>query len=355
MKDLSEILNELKSKLELQQVQIGPLATPITISFYEKWLNLNYEAQMGYLKNHLDIKRKPQLLNEDFKSVISVTQPYFPVVRPTEPNVPARIATYAQNKDYHFWLKEKLNSIILSLQSVYPDHHFAAYVDSGPILERNWAYENGLGWFGKNSCLIHPEHGSLFFIAEILTTLPLTEEIELQPLPDFCGTCTRCLEICPTQALIEPQVVKADLCISYLTIESKTVPPVELREKIGDWFFGCDLCQTVCPWNQKVFRQKKISGIDSISTNLVLSLDSKQREDLIIFFRNLLTSSNKQLARQFSGSPLLRAGGNGLKRNALVVIANRNLHELKMEVTEYLKNSKLSELAQWCLERLIFN
>ena len=258
MKDLTQDLNELKLKLQLQQIQMGPLSQPVTISFYEKWLKNNYHAEMRYLKSHLDIKKRPQNLNNEFKSVISVAQTYFPVVTESSQKIPARIATYAQNKDYHYWLKEKLQTIIFELQSKYPDHQFSPYVDSGPILERNWAFENGLGWFGKNSCLIHPSHGSLFFIAEILTTLPAPTENQIEPLPDFCGTCTRCIDICPTNALIEPKVVKADLCISYLTIEAKTVAPTELREKIGDWFFGCDLCQTVCPWNKKVFKQKQI-------------------------------------------------------------------------------------------------
>lgn len=356
MKDLVPILNELKVKLQLQQIQMGPLEAPITINFYEKWLQKNYHAEMGYLQTHLAVKKRPQNLNEEFKSVITISQPYFPLVTPTEEKMPARIATYAQNKDYHFWLKEKLNVIISELQILYPDQHFAPYVDSGPILERNWAFENGLGWFGKNSCLIHPDHGSLFFIAEILSTLSPTEaELRLEPLPDFCGTCTRCLDICPTNAIIEPKVVQAELCISYLTIESKTIPPVELREKIGDWFFGCDLCQTVCPWNEKAFRQKKIPRDNDTSTALLLPLAFAEREKIITFFRMILTSSNKKIVKTFVGSPLLRAGGNGLKRNALIVIANQKLHELTDEVRLHSENAKLAELAQWCLLQLVKN
>ncbi len=352
MKDLTQILNELKEKLELQQIEVGPLTTPLTIAFYEKWLQKNYHAQMGYLQTHLASKKRPQNLNEEFKSVISIAQSYFPVVVADANQWPARLATYAQNKDYHYWLKDKLNVIIKNLQSVYPDHQFAAYVDSGPILERNWAFENGLGWFGKNSCLIHPQNGSLFFIAEILTSLPSDLSTQLEPIPEFCGTCTRCLDLCPTKAIIEPKVINAELCISFLTIESKSVAPIELREKIGDWFFGCDLCQTVCPWNSKVFKKKQLANQPSTSTDLLLTLDLKHRAELVSFFQMILSSSNKKLAKVFSSSPLLRAGGNGLKRNALVVIANQKLHELKTEVAGQTKNIKLAELATWCLTHL---
>ncbi len=352
MKDLSQHLNQLKATLQLGQIQIGPLGTPVTIAFYEKWLAANYHAEMHYLKNHCETKRYPQTLNQNLKSVISVAQMYHPAVAPPTITVPARIAMYAQNTDYHFWLKEKLKAVIDELIKEYPEHKFFPYVDSGPVLERNWAYENGLGWFGKNTCLIHPAHGSLFFIAEILTTLPSEADLPIEKIPDFCGTCTRCLEICPTGALIEPHVLKAELCISYLTIEAKTSPPVLLREKIGDWFFGCDLCQTVCPWNQKVFRKQQHSVDFTTSTASILPLSLEQKTELIEFFRFLLTSSNKKIAKRFLGSPLLRAGGNGLKRNAMIVIANRKLVELKAEIVLYLTHPKLAELATWTMTLL---
>ncbi|MBC7465274.1 MAG: tRNA epoxyqueuosine(34) reductase QueG [Bdellovibrio sp.] len=354
MTELTQTLLKLKDQLGFNQLQIGPLGTPITISFYEKWIGENLHAGMGYLKDHMATKKDPRTLNQNLNSVITVTQSYFPTKHPLENPVPARIATYAQNNDYHFWLKEKLNVIIDELKIQYPDHEFMAFVDSGPILERNWAYENGMGWFGKNTCLIHPQFGSLFFIAEILTTLPIPPEelsTKLEPLPDFCGKCRKCIDICPTNALIEPHVMKAELCISYLTIESKTNPPIALREKMGDWFFGCDLCQTTCPWNEKVFRKLAITESAATSTAKLLNLNDKNDMELTEFFRNILTSSNKQLAKQFFGTPLFRAGGN-LKRNALIVIANKRMVSLKPQVKNYLDHPKFSELAEWCLAQL---
>ncbi len=353
MKDLIETLNDLKNQLGINQIQIGPLATPLTISFYEKWLAEGLHADMGYLQDHLQTKKNPQLLNSQLKSVLTISQSYFPPIVPMAETIPARIATYAQNKDYHFWLKEKLLRIISELKQMYPNEEFLPYVDSGPVLERNWAYENGLGWFGKNTCLIHPQHGSLFFIAEIFSTLPPPAKA-WEPLPDFCGTCTRCIDICPTQALVKPHILKADLCISYLTIESKTLPPVELRKKMGDWFFGCDLCQTTCPWNEKVFRKlEQKPAVAATSTALTLNLSAAETEKLILFFKNILNSSNKKLEKEFYGTALFRAGGNGLKRNAMIVIGNRKLTELGPDVDALREHPKLGELAIWCKSQLI--
>lgn len=357
MADFSQPLNDsienklelLRSSFALSQMRIGPLKSPISIEFYEKWLAQDYQGSMGYLKEHLKFKKDPKNLNPKICSVICVAQSYFPASSPTALNVPARVALYGKNDDYHFWLKEKLKNIIDELQKVYPDSLFLPYVDSGPILERDLAYQNGLGWFGKNTCLIHPDKGSLFFLAEILTDL--NSEALIQPLPDFCGKCTKCMDVCPTGAITEPKVLRAEHCISYLTIESKDVPAEPLRKKMGDWFFGCDLCQTVCPWNEKVFRQQNIPKSDLTSTALTLEISDESRRDLVEYFRFLLTGSNKQIQKKHFGSPLLRAGAKGLKRNALIVIANKNLHELKPEVQK-LKDEPLKELAAWTLQQL---
>jgi len=348
-----DLLNSFKTKYNLDQISVTTLSTPVTIDFYEKWLLKNYHGEMAYLKNHFEIKKTPQMIDQTLISAITITQNYFPTVMPTLDKYPARIALYAQNNDYHFWLKDKLQKIITELQHTFPKNLFLAYTDSGPILERDLAHKAGLGWFGKNTCLIHPKKGSLFFIAEILTNVPpqdLTPLIQLNPLPDFCGTCTKCIDICPTQAIKEPHVLKADECISYLTIESKTIPRPELRSKIADWFFGCDLCQTVCPWNQKIFRQLKIETTDLVSTQSFLDLKNKTEQ--IIFFRDILTASNKKIQKRFFGTALFRAGGFGLKRNALIVIANQKIVELTPEVLNLKNQAKLSELAIWCLEQL---
>lgn len=348
---LKNKLSGLKHSQILNQVEIGPIRKPLSIEFYEKWLASNYHGDMAYLQTHLAIKKNPLLLNAQLKSVISIAQSYYPAVQKTEIKIPARVALYAQNEDYHHWLKQKLLTVIDQLQIDFPDEVFLPYVDSGPILERDMAYQNGLGWFGKNTCLIHPEHGSLFFIAEILTTVEIDYLDDIEPIPDFCGTCRKCIEICPTEALIAPRTLKADHCISYLTIEAKTPPPIELRKKIGDWFFGCDLCQTVCPWNEKVFRKKQFPKTPELSTEQTLSLAPETRQELVMYFQFLLTASNKKIQRFHLGSPLSRAGAKGLKRNALIVIANTRLVELKSEVRG-LQTTELRELAEWTLHEL---
>jgi epoxyqueuosine reductase len=351
---LVEIQTELINNLGLDQVSFIPLSQPITISFYHKWLDQNYYGSMNYLREHAELKGDPRRINPDYRSVITVTQSYFPAVQKASVSLPARTALYAQNNDYHFWLKEKLNQAIILLQAKYPNEIFAPYVDSGPILEKDIAYRAGHGWFGKNSCLIHPQKGSLFFIAEILTSLQIKSEntIEIAPKPDMCGTCTRCMDLCPTQAIIEPKVIKADQCISYLTIESKTTPSIEMRTKIGDWFFGCDLCQTICPWNEKVFRTKQIPTSHLTSTQTLLEMNPQEHAELVEFLRMILTSSNKSLQKHFYGTALHRSGGFGLKRNALIVIANRKMKELRPEVLSFKKDPKLAELAEWTLTQL---
>jgi epoxyqueuosine reductase len=357
MSDISKTLNNsiqkkldlLKVEFKLNDLKIGPLNTPLTIDFYEKWLAQNLHGSMTYLKDHLELKRSPQQLSKSLKSVISVSQSYFPAVQKSSLKIPARVALYSQNEDYHFWLKEKLQLIADRLKSEHPEHEFLAYVDSGPVLERDLAYQNGLGWFGKNTCLIHPKHGSLFFIAEILTSLE--SESSHEPLPDFCGKCNKCQEICPTEALLSPRTLDATKCISFLTIESKTTPPQELRSKMGDWFFGCDLCQTVCPWNEKYFKLNNLLGQTETSTSLNSLMSEGEREELIKYFRFLLTASHKQIQKHHYGSPLLRAGAKGLKRNALIVIGNQKLIELKNEVSQ-LNTPDLEELSEWTLAQL---
>ncbi len=283
------------------------------------------------------------------QSAIVFSYPYFPTPENAE-NFPLqnlRIAAYAKNTDYHYWIKEKLQDIITSLQKLHPDQLFLAAVDSSPILERDLAARAGLGWFGKNTCLIHPKKGSLFFICEILTSLKIENKIEA--LPDFCGTCTKCMDICPTQALEKPKVLNANKCISYWTIESRKIPPIELRSQIGDWFFGCDLCQTICPWNQKVFKSKLSI---SLNTDLFLKLDAEESLQLESELRLILTSSGKALQKMFAITPLQRSGSFGLRRNALIVIANRKILSLESEVKKFLQDPKLGELAQWTLQKL---
>ncbi len=326
---------------------LAPLTRPLSFDFYAQWLQDNKHGDMSYLAEHASTKENPQLKWKQAKTALTFAMPYFPHPRPLEsfPLRKARLSLYAQGEDYHLWFRQKLENLAGDLRARYPEHEFLCFTDSSPILERDLSYRAGLGWVGKNTCLIHPRHGSLFFLGEILTSLE--EKTELEPLPDFCGTCQRCMQICPTQALTAPREMDARKCISYLTIESRQVPPLELRAKIGDWLFGCDLCQTVCPWNQKIFKAQ-------LKTETMLSLDENEVEILIADLRYLLASSGKKLTKDFQGTALARAGSFGLKKNALVVAGNRHLSQLKPEVEALLEHPKLGELAQWTLHQFEF-
>ncbi|WP_374080177.1 tRNA epoxyqueuosine(34) reductase QueG [Bdellovibrio bacteriovorus] len=343
--EMKSLIDETLEDLGFSHFGFTSLSKPLSFEFYKEWLNQGLHGDMKYLEEHAPIKEDPRSKWPRAQSALVFAIPYFPHPEKKQdfPLKQARVSLYAQGMDYHFWFKERMASLCKKLQELMPNEEFLPFTDSSPVLERDLAKRAGLGWVGKNTCLIHPKKGSLFFIGEIYTSLKL--QTEVAPLPDFCGTCTRCIDICPTGALLEPRKMDARKCISYLTIESRQVPPENLREKIGDWFFGCDLCQTVCPWNQKIFK-----GQLSIEQNLNLS---KESEDLLIEdLRYILSASGKKIGRVFLGTPLARAGSFGLKRNALIVVANKKIKSLKEEVTALLEHDKLGELAAWTLDRL---
>lgn len=343
--EIKSLLNDSLETLGFSHFGLTPLSKPLSFELYKSWLQEGLHGDMKYLEDHAPIKEKPQIKWPRAQSALVFAIPYFPHPE-TQQNFPlkqARISLYAKGMDYHFWFKERMTVVCKKLQDIFPKEEFIPFTDSSPILERDLAKRAGLGWIGKNTCLIHPKKGSLFFIGEIYTSLNLQNEIE--PPPDFCGNCRKCIDICPTQALIEPHKLDARKCISYLTIESRQIPPEELRSKIGDWFFGCDLCQTNCPWNQKVFKGKL-----TIEKNLTYSTIAE--EELIEDLRYILTSSGKKISKDFHGTPLARAGSFGLKRNALIVIGNQKLVQLKNEVHSYLNHEKLGELTTWTLKQL---
>jgi epoxyqueuosine reductase len=249
------------------------------------------------------------------------------------------VAHYARNKDYHFWFKEKLQQYIQVLKQHWPDENFLAFTDAVPLLERDHAMQAGLGWVGKNTCLIHPKKGSLFFIGEILCSFDCSQSF--LPMHDFCGSCRACIDVCPTGALDTPRVLDSNKCIAYWNIESRSLPPEPIREKMEAWFFGCDLCQTVCPWNMKLFKNDKD-----------FQQEPGDEETLVRDLTHILSSSNKALLREVRDTPLSRAGGRGLKRNALIVIANLRLTSLSDLVEGYVQHETLAELAQWTLKKL---
>lgn len=263
----------------------------------ENWLNQNMHGQMGYMANHFDMRLDPTLLVPGAKSVVSLMLNYYPEEQQPE-GVP-KISKYAYGEDYHKVIKRKLKEFINTLKEQIGDVNGRAFVDSAPVLDRAWAKNSGLGWVGKNSNLINKSSGSFFFLAELIIDLDLEYD---GPVKDYCGTCARCLDACPTGAIVEPYVVDGSRCISYYTIELREAIPESEKGKFNDWAFGCDICQDVCPWN----RFSKPTAVAEFTPN---------KEGLDLTMQDWEDMTEEVFERVFTKSALKRAGYNGVKRN----------------------------------------
>jgi len=211
----------------------------------ENWLNNQMNGQMSYMENHFEKRLNPTLLVDGAKSVISLLLNYYPSELQNENSY--KISKYAYGQDYHHVIKEKLKELLYFIETEIGEVSGRAFVDSAPVLDKAWAAKSGLGWVGKNSNLITQKVGSFYFIAELIIDLELEYD---SPTTDHCGSCTACLDACPTEAIVAPYVVDGSKCISYFTIELKDNLPQEMKGKFNDWMFGCDVCQDVCPWNR---------------------------------------------------------------------------------------------------------
>ncbi|WP_035108543.1 tRNA epoxyqueuosine(34) reductase QueG [Flavobacterium denitrificans] len=263
----------------------------------EKWLNNNHNGKMAYMENHFDKRLDPTLLVDDAKSVISLLLNYFPSESQNEDSF--KISKYAYGQDYHFVIKEKLKELIHSIEENIGEVAGRAFVDSAPVLDKAWAAKSGLGWIGKNSNLITQKVGSFYFIAELILDLDLEYD---HKVTDHCGSCTACIDACPTQAILAPYVVDGSKCISYYTIELKENLPNEMKGKFDEWMFGCDTCQDVCPWN----RFSKPHSEPLFNPN----------PDLLSFSKKEWTEITEETFRVvFKNSPIKRTKFEGLKRN----------------------------------------
>lgn len=263
----------------------------------ENWLNSNQNGQMSYMENHFDMRLDTTLLVDDAKSVVSLLLNYYP--EELQNSNSFKISKYAYGEDYHFVIKDKLKEFLYSIQSNIGDVFGRAFVDSAPVLDRAWAAKSGLGWVGKNSNLITQKVGSFYFIAELIIDLDLEYD---NPTTDHCGSCTACIDACPTEAIVSPYVVDGSKCISYFTIELKENIPTEMRGKFDDWAFGCDVCQDVCPWN----RFSKAHSEPLFNANPEMLSMSK---------KDWIEVSEETFRAVFKKSPLKRTKFQGLKRN----------------------------------------
>ena len=266
----------------------------------EKWLSQGYHGKMHYMENHFEKRIDPTKLVPGAKSVISLVYNYYSDKEQLDENAP-KISTYAYGTDYHFVLKDKLKALLEFIRDHIGHVEGRCFVDSAPVLEREWARLSGLGWIGKNTMLIHPKAGSYYFLAEIISDLEVYEDTT--PLKDYCGTCTRCIDACPTDAISpEGYVMDGSKCISYLTIELREAIPEDYKDKMGNWMFGCDICQEVCPWNR--FSKPNEEPAFQPSDEL---LQMKKDEWLEL--------TEETFRRVFKKSPVKRTKFKGLRRN----------------------------------------
>ena len=309
---LTQQIQRRAHELGFALVGITPAERSQTLQRYRAWLENGYAGDMDYLERHLPLKEDPRRLLAEAKSVISLAMNYYtldpPELLAADPGR-GQISRYAWGDDYHEVIRERLRQLVEFIRQRFaetePDCRIC--VDTAPILEREYAQKARLGWIGKNTNLINWRSGSWYFLAEVLVNVQLTPTTE--PLRGTCGTCTRCIEACPTDAIVAPNVLDSRLCISYLTIELKESIPAELRPKMGNLIFGCDICQEVCPWNSKATPTTE-SAFYPRAGNLAPALLS------------LVNMTQAEFSSRFKGSPIKRAKRRGFLRNVLVAIGN---------------------------------
>jgi epoxyqueuosine reductase len=265
----------------------------------ELWLNKGMHGSMAYMEKYFDLRVNPYKLLPGAKSVITLLLNYFPAHH--QPADVPKISSYAYGKDYHEVIRERLNFLLLQIKNNIGDVHGRGFVDSAPVLERSWAVKSGLGWIGKNGNMINKQNGSFFFIATLIVDIELQYDDPF--VKDFCGTCTKCIDACPTNAILDDKTVDGSKCISYFTIELKDqLIPDEMKGKFDGWMFGCDTCQDVCPWNRfsKSTVETSFAPIPEI-----LNFTTTDWEEL----------TEEGFKKIFQHSPLKRAKYNGIKRN----------------------------------------
>ncbi|QKJ29613.1 tRNA epoxyqueuosine(34) reductase QueG [Mucilaginibacter mali] len=265
----------------------------------EAWLKAGRHGEMQYMENYFDKRLDPRLLVDGAKSVISMALNYYTDEKQADPSAP-KISKYAYGTDYHTVIKDKLKQLLQFMQDNIGEVGGRAFVDSAPVLDKAWAKKAGLGWIGKNTNLINQRSGSFFFLAELIVDIDL--EYDIEPTADHCGTCTRCIDACPTEAIVAPYVVDGSRCISYLTIELKNELPQEFKGQNNDWMFGCDVCQDVCPWNKFSVLHNEPAFKPHPD---LLGISKKEWEDI----------TEETFQKLFKGSAVKRTKFAGLKRN----------------------------------------
>lgn len=299
-------IKEWAHELGFDRVGIAQLETSQYGDFYRRWLDRGDHAEMEYLERRVEAREDPAQIGEGARSVVCVALQYAPLLDDPAEDDPlwSRVAKYARGRDYHNIMGRRLKRLAAKVREAFPGVATKPYVDTGPVLERELAARAGLGAIGKNTNLLHPEAGSWFLLGELFLSIDLNPDT---PLADLCGSCSRCLDACPTGALPAPYHLDSNRCISYWTIEHRGVIPPDMREAVGEWVFGCDICQDVCPLNDF---PEPFAGADFRVPENRADLDMEQ----------LLEMNEADFASRFQGSPMRRAKLEGLKRNVAVTM-----------------------------------
>ncbi len=336
---LTEWVKDYAHALGFDLVGIAPAVRPPHAESLLRWLQAGYAGTMDYMERTADLRTDPTKLLPTARSAVVVGLNYTP---PALPETDYRIARYALGEDYHTVIRQKLERLLNALQAIHPEVEGRICVDSAPVLERDLAWLAGLGWYGKNTCLINTHRGSYFFIGVVLLSIELEYD---HPVFGGCGNCRKCLDACPTGALVDAYQLDARRCISYLTIELKEGIPTELRKLMGEWLFGCDICQEVCPFNHPRPHQPlraKPTQEPSLQPRPLTSL------------REILAMDEATFAERFRGTPLKRAKWHGIIRNALIVAGNSGNPDYLPLVERYCHHPDpmLREHAEWARQRL---
>ncbi|MCS6829178.1 MAG: tRNA epoxyqueuosine(34) reductase QueG [bacterium] len=343
---ISRQIRAFALSLGFELVGFAPVLPPAHALFFRKWLEQGFHGEMAYLARTADARCDPQRVLPGARSAVVVGLNYAPAVSPvTEDNARAVFARYALGDDYHEVMGQKLQCLLEFIRQRYPECRAKIYVDAGPVLERDLAWRAGLGWFGKNTMLINTLRGSYFLLGEILLDIELEYD---HPAFGGCGRCNRCIEACPTEAIVAPYVLDARRCISYLTIELKGSIPEELRSKIGNRVFGCDICQEVCPFNQP----RSHSPLRSAPTGEPRF--APREVTLAPKLVDLLRMGEEAFRAAFRNSPVKRAKWRGFRRNVAVAIGNSKepdaLPALQQELLSE-TDTVVREHLEWAIEQ----
>jgi epoxyqueuosine reductase len=341
MPSLESAIKEQAHALGFELAGIAAATPADGFETLREWLDQGHAGQMAYMHRHAEARRHPASILPGVRSVVMVGMNYKPesndeavLDRPT-----GRVARYARGTDYHDVLRDRLGRLLDWLCRQCPGCRGRGVVDTAPLLERDFARRAGLGWFGKNTMLLNKRLGSYFFLGALLTDLPLVADPAHEA--SHCGSCTACLDTCPTQAFVAPGVLDSRRCISYLTIELRGAVPAELRAGLGDWIFGCDVCQEVCPWNRKAPATREPA--------FAARADLEPADPI-----ELLALTEEEFRRRFRGTALMRAKRRGLLRNAALVLGNRG-DPLALPALERALDDPeplIHEAARWAIERI---